>query len=105
MNGGGGGGGGAHCARFGSDCLVRHAGGFFEYLRQLGYAAATAEEKCRLLGHLGRWLGRRESTEVPFDEAVLKAFHRSIDRAGHRRRGDLPTPRPPLPYPRHLPCT
>src|SRR5262249_57400966 len=105
MNGGGGGGGGAHCARFGSDCLVRHAGGFFEYLRQLGYAAATAEEKCRLLGHLGRWLDRREPTEVPFDEAVLKAFHRSIDRAGQRRRGDLATGRLLLPYLRGIRCT
>ena len=72
--------GAAYCARFGRDCLVRHAGGFSEYLRQLGYSAATVEEKCRLLGHLGRWLGRREPTEVPFDEAVLEAFHRSTDR-------------------------
>src|SRR5215472_8889225 len=45
--------GAAYCARFGRDCLVRHAGGFSEYLRQLGYSAATVEEKCRLLGHLG----------------------------------------------------
>jgi hypothetical protein len=52
----------AYCPRFGSDCLVRHAGGFFDYLRQLGYAGATVEKKCRLLGHLGRWLGRREPT-------------------------------------------
>jgi site-specific recombinase XerC len=94
----------AYCARFGSDCLVRHNGGFFEYLRQLGYAAATAEEKCRLLGHLGRWLGRREPTEVPFDEAALKAFHRSIDRAGHRRRGDVATGRLLLQYLRGLGC-
>jgi hypothetical protein len=40
----------AFCARFGSDCLVRHAGGFSEYLKQLGYAAATVEEKRDLLG-------------------------------------------------------
>ena len=70
----------AYCARFGRDCLVRHAGGFSEYLRQLGYSAATVEEKCRLLRHLGRWFGRREPTEVPFDEAVLEALHRSTDR-------------------------
>ena len=94
----------AYCARFGSDCLVRHAGGFFEYLRWLGYAAATVEEKCRLLGHLGRWLGRREPTEVPFDEAVLEAFHRSIDRAGQRRRGDIATGRQLLQYLRGLGC-
>jgi site-specific recombinase XerD len=92
----------AYCARFGTVCLVRHAGGFFEYLRQLGYAAATAGEKCRLLGHLGRWLGRREP--VPFGEAVLKAFHRSIDRAGHRRRGDVATGRLLLQYLRGIGC-
>jgi len=94
----------AYCARFGSNCLVGHAQGFFEYLRRLGYAAATAEEKCRLLGHLGRWLGRREPTEVPFDEAVLEAFHRSIDRPGHRRRGDIATGRQLLQYLRGLGC-
>jgi site-specific recombinase XerD len=93
----------AYCARFGSDCLVRHAGGFFDYLRRLGYAAATVEEKCRLLGHLGRWLGRREPTEVPFDEAVLEAFHRSIGRAGYRR-GDVATGRQLLQYLRGLGC-
>lgn len=96
--------GAAYCARFGRDCLVRHAGGFSEYLRQLGYSAATVEEKCRLLGHLGRWLGRREPTEVPFDEAALKAFHRSIDRPGHRRRGDVATGWQLLQYLRDLGC-
>jgi len=94
----------AYCARFGRDCLVRHAGGFSEYLRQLGYSAATVEEKCRLLGHLGRWLGRREPTEVPFDEAALEAFHRSIDRPGHRRRGDVATGWQLLQYLRGLGC-
>ena len=86
----------AYCARFGSDCLVRHAGGFLEYLRQLGYAAGTAEEKCRLLQYLGRWLGRREPREVPFDEAILKAFYRSTHRAEHRRRGLGCIPMPTL---------
>jgi site-specific recombinase XerD len=93
---------GAYCARFGSDCLVGHAGGFFEYLGQLGYAAATVEKKCRLLGYLGRWLSRRKPTEIAFDEAVLKAFHRSSNRAGHRRRGDVATGRLLLQYLRGL---
>src|SRR5215469_4301055 len=93
-----------YCARFGSDCLVRHAGGFLEYLRQLGYAAGTAEEKCRLLQYLGRWLGRREPREVPFDEAILKAFYRSTHRAEHRRRGDVATGRLLLQYLRGLGC-
>jgi hypothetical protein len=94
----------AYCARFTSGCLVCHAGEFSDYLRRLGYAAATVEEKCRLMGHLGRWLGRREPIEVHFDEVALEAFHRSIGRAGYRRRGDVATGRQLLQYLRGRGC-
>ena len=44
----------AHGVRIGSDCLARHAKGFFEYLRQLGYSPRTAGDKRDLLARRGR---------------------------------------------------
>lgn len=94
----------AHCARFGSNCLAGHAEGFRAFLLQLGYAPGTIDEKCWLLAHLGRWLDHQARTDAPFDEAALDLFHRSIDRAGHRRRGDVATGRLLLQYLRGLGC-
>jgi site-specific recombinase XerD len=94
----------AYRVRIGSDCLARHAEGFFEYLRQLGYSPRTASEKCDLLARLGRWLDNLGSMEASFDEATLDLFHRSLNRAGHRRRGEIATGRMLLQYLRGLGC-
>jgi site-specific recombinase XerD len=94
----------AYCVRIGSDCLARHAGGFFEYLRQLGYSPGTASDKRDLLARLGRWLDRREPADALFDEATLDLFHRSLNRAGRRRRGEVATGRMLLQYLRGLGC-
>ncbi len=94
----------AYCVRIGSDCLARHAEGFFEYLRKLGYSPRTADDKRHLLARLGRWLDRREPTDASFDEATLDLFHRSVDRAGYRRRGEAATGRMLLQYLRGLGC-
>ena len=94
----------AYRVRIGSDCLARHAEGFFEYLRQLGYSPRTASEKCDLLARLGRWLDNRASMEASFDEATLDLFHRSLNRAGHCRRGEIATGRMLLQYLRGLGC-
>ena len=82
----------AYCMRIGSECLARHTEGFFEYLRQLGYSPRTASEKRDLLARLGGWLDGREPTDASFDQATLDLFHRSLNRAGRRRRGEVARP-------------
>jgi integrase/recombinase XerD len=94
----------AHCERFGSNCLASHAEGFRTFLSQLGYAPGTIDEKCWLPAQLGRWLDHQVRTDAAFDEATLDLFHRSIDLARHRRRGDVATGRQLLQYLRDLGC-
>lgn len=94
----------AYCMRIGSECLARHTEGFFEYLRQLGYSPRTASEKRDLLARLGGWLDGREPTDASFDQATLDLFHRSLNRAGRRRRGEVATGRMLLEYLQGLGC-
>ena len=78
--------------------------GFAEFLGQEGYTCRTAEDKCSLVAHLGRWLDRQEATHDRLDEELLDLFHASLHRPGYVRHGDVATGRLLLRYLRGLGC-
>lgn len=94
--------GAARSLRPDNGTLAPYIDGFAEFLGDEGYSPRTAEDKCSLVAHLGRWLDRREMTDKPLDEAVLDQFHASLRRSGYVRRGDVATGRQLLRYLRHL---